>query len=100
MPMAGANFREGATPEVLLPRIPFPRTPVNKGKKKGPSLEISPSPLRLGDATRRRGYLKQSPPPVTFVGSSPFPSKCPTVVPDPPSSPQCTDRAPGVFLAL
>ena len=29
MPMAGANFREGATPEVLLPRIPFKRTSEN-----------------------------------------------------------------------
>ena len=36
--MAGANFREGATPEVLLPRIPIPRTWVNKGKKKDRSV--------------------------------------------------------------
>src|SRR5215203_1191066 len=100
MPMAGANFREGATPEVLLPRIPFPRTPVNKRKKKGPSLEISPSPLRLGDETRKRGYLKQSPPPDTFVGSSPCASLCPRVVSDAASSPRCTECGPGVGLAL
>ena len=30
MLMAGANFREGATPEVQLLRIPLPRTRVNK----------------------------------------------------------------------
>jgi hypothetical protein len=31
MPMARANFREGATPEVLLPRILILGTSVNKG---------------------------------------------------------------------
>jgi hypothetical protein len=43
MPMAGANFREGATPEVLLPRILLLGTRVNKGKKKGQSM-LYPSP--------------------------------------------------------
>src|SRR5215208_668604 len=33
MLMAGANFREGATTEVLLPRIPLPRTPLRKGRR-------------------------------------------------------------------
>jgi hypothetical protein len=40
MLMAGANFREGATPEVLLPRIPLPRTWVNKGKKEKKGRDI------------------------------------------------------------
>src|SRR5215218_971032 len=40
-----ANFGESPTCEVR--RIPLPRTPVNKGKEKGPGLLRTGPPLRL-----------------------------------------------------
>jgi hypothetical protein len=42
---ATKNFSERRQRE--LRRIPLPRTPVNKGKKKGRSLEISPNPKAM-----------------------------------------------------
>jgi hypothetical protein len=40
--ISGANFREIVIGEVQLPRIPIPRTSVNKGKKEDRSYDARP----------------------------------------------------------
>ena len=47
-----ANPGEIVKSEVQLPRIPIPRTPVNKGKRKNRSLKRCPCPLCLYQLTR------------------------------------------------
>src|SRR5215211_8448573 len=57
MPMAGANFREGATPEILLPRIPRMRTSALGGSPKSAKTKKGPQAAALRRMGRSRANV-------------------------------------------